>query len=493
MATRREIIARSTMDTSGVLAKQAQEQFDAWASDKLDPNSPNYAGPGYAVGKDRAGNNIITIVDPDAQYTWEQSKTAPQAPEIPAVPVTPIQTPSAATPRTVNLNPFAGMTSTSTQRGAGFNDSVFKALEGRTDRVFQDDDDYVPARALQIKEDKPDPASEPAKVDRDKIDEILKNVNVATSGLLGIAQSKDKYSAAQAQLAIGTEDAQRAALGQARSGSRRDRSMLERTAIAEGATLASDAGRSAALLRAQEEDAEKKLRLDAYKAAGDLGLNVGALEVDVNRLDMGAATNYLNQVFESDRHGLTIDQAEAERITNFTRDMALISKDYYALGMVERQAIREDLTRRYGISQEVGQRMAELDAQPGFWEKAALGLVQAAPSAIAIAATASDENKKEKTSDANAKTGVGDAESELEDLLAKVGAKTWQYKDPGKDGEGRFAGPMAQDLQRSEVGKSMVSEGPDGMLQVDGARAGLAALSGLALVNRKLKELEDSL
>lgn len=334
-----------------------------------------------------------------------------------------------------------------------------------------------------------DPASTPAEVDRERIDELLRSVNTATSGLLGIAQNQQDSSLAQAQLAISTQDAQRAALGQARSGSRRDRSMLERAAIAEGATLASDAGRSAALLRAQEEDANRKLRLDAYKAAGELGLNASALEVDINQLDMNAATNYLNQVFETNRLGLQIDQAEAERLTNFTRDMALIEQEYYALSQAERQSIRDDLTRRYGISEQSKSALEQIEKQREFsWSKFGSDLALGAVTGFSGAAAT-----KLLASDRRAKTDIADTtEADLEELLAAVKSQTYAYKDPAKHGAGRQLGQMAQDLQKSKLGASLVSKSPDGTLQVDTGKAGLAALSGLALVFDKLKELEGA-
>jgi hypothetical protein len=84
---------------------------------------------------------------------------------------------------------------------------------------------------------------------------------------------------------------------------------------------------------------------------------------------------------------MQIDQQKAEMLTGFLRDMTLISKDYYALNMQERQSVRDDLTRRYGFDKQMEAEVARLDAEPGFWEKAALGLVSGAGSgAVAIGA-----------------------------------------------------------------------------------------------------------
>lgn len=327
-------------------------------------------------------------------------------------------------------------------------------------------------------------AGGPAEVDRSKIDALLGNVSKANSGLMGIAQNDSQYSAAQAQLAIGTAQAQRNAISQARSGNRRDSAALGARALQTNADLGAEATRSAALLRANEEDANRKLKLDAYKAAGDLGLNASALEVNVADLNMKSATNYLNNLFETNRLNLQIDEQEAGRVTNFVRDMALISKDYYSLSLQEQASVRDDLTRRYGISENTKNELAKLDNEPGFWEKAALGIVSGAGQGATSALTTF------ALSDERMKTDIQDAtESELDELLTNVGAQTYTYT--GKRAEqGPQFGLMAQDLKRSKLGRGMVEETTDGTLIVDGAKAGLAALASVSAI---WKHLESAL
>lgn len=203
----------------------------------------------------------------------------------------------------------------------------------------------------------------PAEVDRSRIDALLGNVSKANSGLLGLAGSQSQFSQAQAQLSQGLDTAQRQNIALARSGNRRDTASMQARAIQSNSELGAQTTQAAAGLRAQEEQADREIRLQAYKAAGDLGLNAGALELDVNRMNMGAATNYLNQLFARGNLNLQLDEAEAARVTNFVRDMALISKDYYALDAAERDAVRKDLTARYAISEQAQQALAALDAQ----------------------------------------------------------------------------------------------------------------------------------
>lgn len=77
-----------------------------------------------------------------------------------------------------------------------------------------------------------------------------------------------------------------------------------------------------------------------------------------------------------------------------------------------------------------------------------------------------------------------DASEFLDSLIPKK----YKYKD-SKNGEGKFAGPMAQDLEKTEIGSSMVKDTPEGKM-VDADRASMAALASLAEINQRLKKLE---
>ena len=447
---------------------------------RLDPSSPTYIGPGYSRGQDVNGAVALTLSNPQAQNEWELSRSMPQptAPTMADVNAQMPQAPPSQVTLPGNTNQFIsqGAAAPFARRpavqapvtvAAGFGQNLAGAATGPTSQNPE--------------------AGGPAEVDRANIDRLLGNVSKATSGLAGLAESDNQYSQAQAQLALGTAQAQQNALALARSGNRRDSAALGARALQANTELGAEATRSAALLRGQEEDAARRLKLDAFKAAGDLGLNSAALEVDVNNLNMQSATSYLNNLFETNRLGMQLDEAEAARVTNFVRDMALVAKDYYALSLAERQSFRDDLTRRYGINEQTKLGLQQLDSQPGFWEQAALGLVAGAgqgATAGAMALIGSDMALKEHV--------VDSTEAELEDLLASVDAITYDYKG-ARSAQGRQFGLSAQGLQRSKLGRGMVESTTDGTLLVHGGKAGLAALSGLKVVFEKLKELESAL
>lgn len=104
-------------------------------------------------------------------------------------------------------------------------------------------------------------------------------------------------------------------------------------------------------------------------------------------------------------------------------------------------------------------------------------------SGAAGAAAASDERLK---------TNVGDARADIDRLLEGLssarGAVSWDYKDP-KHGTGRHVGVMAQDLERSDAGKRLVTDTPEGKM-VDVRKAAMATLAASARLHERLKALE---
>ena len=78
-----------------------------------------------------------------------------------------------------------------------------------------------------------------------------------------------------------------------------------------------------------------------------------------------------------------------------------------------------------------------------------------------------------------------------EQMLDKLHGYTYEYKDPERHGYGTQIGVMAQDLEKSPMGESMVGESPDGFKTVDSGKAAMGALAGLANINDRLKALEE--
>lgn len=99
------------------------------------------------------------------------------------------------------------------------------------------------------------------------------------------------------------------------------------------------------------------------------------------------------------------------------------------------------------------------------------------------AVMASDEDAKE-----NIKP-KGDASGAIESFVNAIKPYSYEYKDQ-KHGSGEKVGVMAQDLEKSQIGQTMVDEAPDGTKMVDTNKAIGAILAGMADMNKKLKKLE---
>jgi len=91
-------------------------------------------------------------------------------------------------------------------------------------------------------------------------------------------------------------------------------------------------------------------------------------------------------------------------------------------------------------------------------------------------------------SDKNAKKNIKPGDSDAEELLDSVTPYSYDYKD-GSNGEGKHLSAMAQDLEKSEVGKSMVVDTPEGKM-VDYGKGLGSMLAIQAALDKRLKKLE---
>jgi hypothetical protein len=94
-------------------------------------------------------------------------------------------------------------------------------------------------------------------------------------------------------------------------------------------------------------------------------------------------------------------------------------------------------------------------------------------------------------SDEKMKTKKEDAKKQAKDLLDKLSAKKFQYKEgvQGEESGKDTFGIMAQDLEKSEMGKTLVVETPQGKA-VDTRKGFGAVLAAQAELNKRLNKLE---
>lgn len=78
----------------------------------------------------------------------------------------------------------------------------------------------------------------------------------------------------------------------------------------------------------------------------------------------------------------------------------------------------------------------------------------------------------------------------LQEFVDSLKAHQYSYKDE-KHGEGTYLSPMAQELEKSELGKHMVIDTPEGKM-VHYGRAGGVMLATAAMLNDRMNELENA-
>jgi hypothetical protein len=92
-------------------------------------------------------------------------------------------------------------------------------------------------------------------------------------------------------------------------------------------------------------------------------------------------------------------------------------------------------------------------------------------------------------SDVRAKTAIDDGSGSVRRLLTSLQPAAYRYRDPAQHGAGRHVGIMAQDLERTPEGASMVSDTPQGKT-IDGGKLTGAIAAATADLNRRIEELE---
>jgi hypothetical protein len=96
-------------------------------------------------------------------------------------------------------------------------------------------------------------------------------------------------------------------------------------------------------------------------------------------------------------------------------------------------------------------------------------------------------------SDKNQKTNIKKDSKEIQKMLDVLSASTYDYKDTSKEGtaEGKRYGIMAQDLEKSSAGKSVVLD-KNGNKMIDVQQSVGVLLASVAHLNKELKKLKGS-
>ncbi len=231
-----------------------------------------------------------------------------------------------------------------------------------------------------------------------------------------------------------------------------------------GATNASQARSEDQAFAGQQSGADRELR------AGEF--NAGATNAAQARLE--------GQAFEGQQvdinRGLEVSRlTEEQRVANerLKLDASKAAQDA-AAGLLTENARQEQLA--FARTQ-LAQTKSVEDRK--FWGQIISSLLSGAATVAAAPAT----------SDRRAKKDIKPVSDEDLGALAQAVRKslaTWKYKQASDGPPGERAGPMAQDLEKTRLGRAVTSERDDGTKQVDYAQ--LATLLAAATVKARKRE-----
>lgn len=204
-------------------------------------------------------------------------------------------------------------------------------------------------------------------------------------------------------------------------------------------------------------------------AGGEAGMEIGAAgAIAAQKEKLAAQQSYM--------------QAQAAQRTqdvNTELQLEALSRQYKEAGMTDEQARAEALRQfakdqltRYGMSQKIAQIREESEQkQMGAFANLAGTLFSSVAGGM---------------SDKRLKKDVKPADKDISKFLNTIHAKKWSWKEDNKPG----LGIIAQDLEKSSVGKTMVAKNEAGMKGYTFRELQPVVLASLAQINKRLNGLE---
>lgn len=310
-------------------------------------------------------------------------------------------------------------------------------------------------------ENRPDIVATAATLNQGRADHFRQGQKDLVGSLTAAANGQGP-SAAQDQFRLATNRNLADALALARSGKGNQAAAMKNAQL-QRAGISQDAAAQSGMLAAQEQNAARA--------------QLGSVLSDSRAQDLGAATTNagMQQQTNIANLGAGVDQQKQ-------RDTMIAQ--YVAQGMTLDAAQRQAEIQQAQFNAELLARQAAADKGVAMQSSQAAGQTAATTvGAVAGAVGAA------VASDRKLKKNVGDGDDDVKAFLDDLVAHTFEYKNKSQYGGGQRVGIMAQDAEKSGMGRGFVMNTPDGKM-LDSARAVGAALAGLANVNKRLSAIE---
>jgi hypothetical protein len=232
--------------------------------------------------------------------------------------------------------------------------------------------------------------------------------------------------------------------------------------------------------RRRDETQAIGLGMQAIGGAADIGKQLATAEQTFSEQVLKAGEVNLRQYLG----GRELDQSEKESLRRLAVEVAKIDTARYQTDVGYRESVNAALTEMYKADTVLQAAKMRVDADENMsesdWIMGLLGL------GTGLAGGAATSDERAKTARAKPSTKA------LRDFVESGAGEFYEYTEPTKPGRrpGRNFGPMAQHLQRSEIGRTLVSPDGDGTLRVDTGRLALADHSALTHLAGRLARLE---
>lgn len=325
-----------------------------------------------------------------------------------------------------------------------------------------------------------------------RVEEARRARGVAASGQRALAQqlsatgaqaSQQQQAARAGQTALAERLEAQArgdapSLAQAQLQAASDRSLRQQLAVAASQRGGSQAALQRALVRSQGAQ------------AAELSQQSAQLRLQEQQI----AQQQLGQLLASQRQA---DIAQAQfGLSGATSAQQALAQQAISTEQFQDRLVNERLAQGFTIQQAQQQAAADLEklrtqqflAAQGITAQGVAGAQQAQSQLLgagigaAGAALASDEKLKK-----NIKSGKG----KTSDFLNALSAREFEFRDTSVPGTapGKRVGILAQDLEKSEMGKALVKE-VNGNKTVDTVQGFAAVLAAQSVLNERLNELE---
>jgi hypothetical protein len=232
------------------------------------------------------------------------------------------------------------------------------------------------------------------------------------------------------------------------------------------------------------QDARQAAQLGIETVKGIESVSSQLTNVELKKVDQAAQQAELN--LRAYLGGRELDQAERNSLRQLSAEMAKVDLGRYQTDMDYRKAVDANVTQLLTADKQLAGIKAQIDAEGSMsssdWAMGLLGLGAGVAQGFAM------------KSDRRSKFDIHDPDlRDLQDYLGKTKGKLYRYKHPTAPGQraGLNFGPMAQDLAKSKIGKTVVVEGKDG-LYVDTGRLALADHAALAALAAEVEKLKGS-